>query len=212
MSKAPPPVVPALRKFLADPEPRVRLKAVEVLCDMGEADAECVASLLEVFKRRDSQVREQTARLLCRYGSAAEAAVATLIEVARNDTNPSTRWTAISALVAVGPAAYKAAVPALAEVVRRDPGMDPRAVHTSAVLAPDVRQAAINALGNIGPDAKAAMPALKAAENDYQKQVTDAQDMPKNAPGQNAQYFQEVVRLAQGRLAAVRAALNKIGE
>jgi HEAT repeat protein len=204
MSKAPPPVVPALRNFLADPEPRVRLKAVEVLCDMGEADAECVASLLEVFKRRDSQVREQTARLLCRYGSAAEPAVPTLIEVVRNDPNPSTRCTAISALVAVGPAAYKAAVPALAEVVRRDSGY--------AVAAPDVCQAAINALGTIGPDAKAAVPALKAAENDYQKQLAEAQGLPKNAPSQNAAYFQGVVRLAQGRLAAVRAALNKIGE
>jgi HEAT repeat protein len=62
-------------------------------------------------------------------------------------------------LVAIGPAARKEAIPAFIEVVR-----DESNVHT--------RMAAINALGTIGPEAKAAVPALKAAAEESERQAS----------------------------------------
>jgi HEAT repeat protein len=46
--KAPRSSTPALVLFLKDPEPFVRLKAIEVLCELEEADKECLAGLLEL--------------------------------------------------------------------------------------------------------------------------------------------------------------------
>jgi HEAT repeat protein len=115
--KAPRPAAPELLAFLKDPEPRVRLKAAEALCDLEEGDKECLAVLLELVKRRDSQVRQETARLLYRYGSAAKDAVPALIEIARNDLQA--RANAVSTLGAIGPDA-KAAVTALKAAARQD--------------------------------------------------------------------------------------------
>ncbi len=108
-------VAPALVPFLKDPEPHVRLKAVEVLCDLEESDKECLACLLELVRRRDTTIRSGAATLLARYGSAAKDAVPALIEIARND--PIACSTAINALGAIGPDA-KTAVPALKAVAK----------------------------------------------------------------------------------------------
>ena len=118
--KAPRAIAPALRHFLKDPEPRIRLKAAEVLCGMEEGDKECLACALELIKRRDSQIREGAARLLSKYGSAAKDAVPALIEIVRNDKGVwGTRIQAINALVAIGPDA-KAAIPVL-KAMQDDP-------------------------------------------------------------------------------------------
>jgi HEAT repeat protein len=110
--KAPRSSAPALIPFLKDPEPLIRLKAIEVLCELEIADKECLAVLLELIKRRDSTIRRDAALLLTRYGSAAKDAVPALIEIVRNDLTPQTRLNAIVALGAIGPAA-KDAIPAL---------------------------------------------------------------------------------------------------
>jgi HEAT repeat protein len=113
--KAPRSAAPALLPLLKDPEPYVRLKAIEALCELEEGDKECLAALLELVKRRDSKVRQHAARLLYRYGSAAKQAVPALMEVVRNDADPQSRILAIGALGAIGPDA-KAAIPLLKSV------------------------------------------------------------------------------------------------
>jgi HEAT repeat protein len=116
--KAPLSTVPALLALLKDPEPDVRLRAVKVLCDLGEGDKECLAVLMELLRRRDPQIRQQVAVLLFRYGSAAKAAVPALIDVVRTEGG-QTRYAAIKALGAIGPDA-KSAVPAL-KALQDDP-------------------------------------------------------------------------------------------
>ncbi len=64
------------------------------------------------------------------------------------------RQGAASLLVRYGSAA-KDAVPALVEIVRNDPN-------------PATRGMAVNALGAVGPEAKPALPALKALADDKQ--------------------------------------------
>jgi HEAT repeat protein len=115
--KAPRSAAPELLTLLKDPEPRIRLKAAEVLCDLEEGDKECLAVLVELVKRRDPQIREDAARLLYRYGWAAKDAVPALIEIVRND--PQARPAAIGALGAIGPEA-KAAIPALKAAGQED--------------------------------------------------------------------------------------------
>jgi hypothetical protein len=105
-------LVPALLPFLNAPDATVRLKVVAILCDLDEADKECLAALLDLIKRRDSPVRREAARLLYRYGSAARDAVPALIEVVRNDPDAAARNFAINTLGAIGPDA-KAAIPVL---------------------------------------------------------------------------------------------------
>ena len=93
-------------------------------------------------------------------------------------TDPDLRWDAMEALATIGPAA-KAAVPALVAVFQRDPetrnryaaGLTLGWMNAPAVVIPvlieglkakelSVRRGAAYALGAIGPDAKAAIPAL----------------------------------------------------
>jgi HEAT repeat protein len=205
--KAPRSSAPALLPLLKDPEPRVRLKAAEALCELEEGDKECLAALLELVKRRDPECRRGAATLLRRYGSAAREAVPALVEVVRNDPDPNTRQIAISALLAVGPEARKDTVPVLIEVVRNGP---------QSVV--DLRMVAASALGTFGPEAKAAVPALKALAEEYRQQEAAAQDELKKPVGvsspraaeQVAQARQLAVQRFQGLEAAVQAALRKI--
>jgi HEAT repeat protein len=159
--KVPRSTAPALIKLLKDPEPPLRLKAAEVLCELEEGDKECLAALQELVKWRDSKVRQQAARLLHRYGSAAKDAVPALIEIIRTDTDPQTRQAALGVLGVVDPTARKAAIPALIEVVRN-------------YYEPGTRSYAVGILAGMGPDAKAAVPTLKAVLAEVSKPGTPA--------------------------------------
>jgi HEAT repeat protein len=165
ISKVPRSTAPALIALLKDPEPPVRLKAVEVLCDLEEGDKECLAALQELVKGRDSKVRQQAARLLHRYGSAAKDAVPSLIEIIRTDPDPQTRQAAMGVLGVVDPTARKAAIPALIEVVRD-------------YYEPRTRSSAVSLLGEMGPDAKAAVPTLKATLAEVSKLEKSAKGRP----------------------------------
>lgn len=110
--KAPRASAAALMAFLKDPEPRIRLKAAEVLCDLGEGDAECLTCLLELVKRRDPDIRMNAAVVLGRYGSAAKDAAPALAEIVRNAAYLDSAFPAINTLGAFGPDA-KVALPTL---------------------------------------------------------------------------------------------------
>jgi HEAT repeat protein len=139
--KAPQSSVPALVKLLKDPEPSVRLQAVQVLCDLEEGDKECLATLVGLVRRREASIRFGAATLLSKYGSAAREAVPALIEVVRNETDFQTRLAAVNALGCIGPdakAAVGALKAALPELKTALPGADAKGRPSpSAAFGPD---------------------------------------------------------------------------
>jgi HEAT repeat protein len=166
--KAPRSAAPALIALLKDEEPRIRLRAAELLCDVEEGDKECLACLVGLIKRRDSQIRQRTTVLLARYGSAARDAVPALIEVLRTDADPQ------------------------------------------------IQRNAINALGAIGPDAKAAVPLLKSLEKAHQKQLAEAEETLKRIGKPVRPYDADwtsansAKSYSKERLSVVQAALTKM--
>jgi HEAT repeat protein len=189
---APRSMAPALVKLLKDPEPHVRLKAAQVLCELEEADKECLAALLALVKRRDSQTRRDAVQLLCRYGSAAREAVPALLEIVRTDVNPQTRCLAIGALKTIG-ADAKSTVPVLRDVVRNEGDLA-------------TRRSAIWVLGSFGPDAKPALPTLKAV-------LAKVQEKTPGRPGYDGRGRRIYGPAPEQQLAeALKAALKKIEE
>jgi HEAT repeat protein len=184
--KAPRSTAPALMKFLKDPEPHVRLKAIAVLCALEEYDKECLAALVELAKRRDPKIRLEACQLLYRYGSAASEAVPALGEIIRNETDSRTRLSAFPVLGRVKPAARKETIPALSEIVGNasDSGM---------------RSTAAGMLGGMGPDAKAAIQTLKGAIAELAPLLKDDR--------QKGRFSQ---RQAKSLEASFKAALKKI--
>ena len=72
--------VPALITALRDPDPAVRLKAVEVLGRMGDDAAAAVPDLIKLLDDPDPEVRKAAARTIGRIGPAAKAAVPALMQ------------------------------------------------------------------------------------------------------------------------------------
>jgi len=72
--------VPALVTALRDPEPSVRLKAVEVLGRMGDDAQGAVPDLIRLLDDSDADVRKAATRTLGRIGPAAQSAVPALMQ------------------------------------------------------------------------------------------------------------------------------------
>jgi hypothetical protein len=72
--------VPALVTALRDPDPAVRLKAVEVLGRMGDDAAAAVPDLIKLLDDPDPDVRKAATRTIGRIGPAAKAAVPALMQ------------------------------------------------------------------------------------------------------------------------------------
>lgn len=132
--------VPLLLDVLKDPDPRMRKMAVvELQTALRESDYPVPPQLLAAAGDVDHNVRNAVS--LSRIGT---RAVPLLIEGLRNP-NPSIRYTAASSLSGMK-AGAKGAVGALTQ------SLEDRAVH--------IQVAACYALGEIGPDAQPAVPAL----------------------------------------------------
>ena len=72
--------VPPLVSALHNPDPAVRLKAVEVLGRMGEDAQGAVPELVQLLNDPDAEVRKSAARTLGRIGPGAGAAVPALMQ------------------------------------------------------------------------------------------------------------------------------------
>ena len=156
--------LPVLLEALQDADEGVRYDAARVLGGLlRSGDKEAVAPLGQALRDQSLRVRGQVVQLLGRLGPAAEETVPVLVESLKQK---SLRPSVIVVLGRIGPGA-KDAVPALIEALREEgptadieerieisPGFGKAAVHES------VRLRAVIALGQIGPEARDALPAL----------------------------------------------------
>ncbi len=169
--------VPALVGVLKDSDAGVRVSAAFALSRFGP---DAVPALVETLKDSDANVRAAAAEGLIHIGPDAKAAVPALVETLK-DSNSYVRGAAAGALGGIGPGA-KAAVPALVEALKdSDANVREVAAHALIRIAPDAKAAASARLEllkhsnarirqlkaaveassfGVGPDAKAAVPAL----------------------------------------------------
>jgi HEAT repeat protein len=170
--------VPALIKALEHEDARIRSPAAYSLGRMGPAAKAAVPALTRTLHDSDSHVRINAADALRRIDNSA-AGIPALIEVCK-DPSPSNRCTATMVLGDFGPAA-KDAVPALLELLKdSDPYLPPYAAFSLWQIAKHDRAIPVliekargsengpdsEFLGQIGPEAKAAVSALTKAAAD----------------------------------------------
>ena len=132
-------VVPALVKHLQSDSPLIRFHAAQALGDLGPAGAPAVPALVGALKDADLSVRRAAADSLGEIGPAAKASIPALV-AALDDAAGSVTLNAIESLGQIG----KASVPALLEKLKEQ--------HFQLL--------ATTVLGEIGPDASEAVPAL----------------------------------------------------
>jgi len=171
--------VPALATALQDRTAAVRTAAVWALGQVGPAAAPERRELVRLLGDGDPFVRAGAAYALGGIGSAAAPAVPALI-ARLADLDERVRWRAVDALGKIGPRADS--VELLAALVRETacPGRGlaaeqlgrvggaahaavPDLIEATSDARPDVRWRAVWALGQIGPDAAPAVPALRTA-------------------------------------------------
>jgi HEAT repeat protein len=165
--------VPALiRRLQEDDDPHVRSPSAYALGRIGPAAKAALPALTKALRDSDGHVRINAADALRRIDNSS-AGVPALIEVCK-DPGPSNRCTAAMVLGDFGPAA-KDAVPALLELLKdSDPYIPSYAAfalwqvakHERAIPALIDTGPASEFLGRIGPEAKAAVPALIRAAGD----------------------------------------------
>jgi HEAT repeat protein len=145
--------VPVLVQALGDPDAQVRLKAADAL---GAVGRDAVPALGSALNEGPTPVRIAAARALARLGPEAAEALPAL-RSALSDGEPLVVAMAVAALGRTG----RGAVPALVGVFQTN----------SAV---QVRLAALEALGRLGPDAAAAVPVLVQAAKEEDDPVGEA--------------------------------------
>jgi HEAT repeat protein len=179
--------VPTLIAALQDGRPSVRRAAAVGLENIGQAAQPAVPALLRLLEDRDQRVMRQAAMALARIAPSNRASVPVLIAFLR-DREAADRFHAAYILALID---AKEAIPALVDVLREDAGMFTPAANALKQLRAGaravpplieglkdkrsgVRIAAAYALGNLGPEAKAAIPALTALQDDSEPRVRRA--------------------------------------
>lgn len=164
--------VDALAAALKDRNATVRQHVAYTLAQIGPEARPAVLALAAALHDDQAVVRQLAAQALSVIGPAAKAAVPALL-IALKDAEAGVRLSAVEALGNIGPAA-KDTVPALLTVLDKgDNGPVPpgrfgrfgapfaQPFASPRYLSPaSARQLAAEALGRIGPDARAAVPAL----------------------------------------------------
>jgi beta-lactamase regulating signal transducer with metallopeptidase domain/HEAT repeat protein len=174
------PAVPTLAGLLRDPEERVRFAAASSLGRMGPSARVAVPALMAAAADSRSALRNTALGALVSCAPDDQRAIGLALRVLRTEGTDS-RWAALTALASSHPEARQA-TEALAETLRRDqnagcrqsaagilgrrPGVPPdSAVAALAAALADrdrrVQSVAVWALGNIGPAAAPAVPALR---------------------------------------------------
>jgi HEAT repeat protein len=179
-------VLPALSSVLKDLDTSVRARAATSLGELGSKMLSAVPTLRTALRRivltdNDEMVRVNALQSLARIGPESQGDVPSLL-TSLQDELPYVRLSAANALAEMGPRAIDA-LPALTAVALRDPvprvrleaavalwRIDRRSVRVIPVLMealedPDEvsRWIAADCLGDIGAEAREAVPALQAA-------------------------------------------------
>jgi HEAT repeat protein len=137
-------VLQALQERLQDADSQVRFHAAEALARLDSSGAPMVEVLVEHLGKADADRRLAAVAALARLGSAARASTGSLRQLLSRDPDWRVRAAAAKALGRIeGPGA----VPDLIEALADD--------------EQEVRNAAAEALGDIGPAAREALPKLR---------------------------------------------------
>ena len=176
--------LPALAEALADKDPDTRIAAADAIQALGGDGKSVAEALLNDLKAADFTAALRANEALRRFGPGAKAAVPALRELLK-DQLPDRRTVAAETLYAVDPAQREVGVQVLLEslpsssgfsrvrvalALCRLDGVKPRYLDALTVCLTDadwgVRHEAVLALAHIGPDAKAALPALESVLGD----------------------------------------------
>jgi HEAT repeat protein len=178
----------ALTKLLKSENVNTRWMAARILGENGPGAKPAVPALIETLKDKERSPRIWTTIALASIGPEAKAAIPALTEASKNDEVDQVRWYAAVALVKI--ASEKAAAPLLIEALNGPKTNDDYL---------DVRRRAAEALGQLGPAGKVAVPALMEALND--KKYFDIRAAAATALGQ-------IGPDAKAAIAALTAALK----
>jgi HEAT repeat protein/beta-lactamase regulating signal transducer with metallopeptidase domain len=146
---------PALIEMMRDEDLSIRVAAIDAVASVDETTEGFVPALSAALKDKAAGVRQRAASILSAIGPGAKAAVPALVE-ALEDSDLSVRREAVNSLSRIAPG-DASLVPALAARVKADD-------HRS------VRILVIRYFGEMGPKAKAAVPALIEALKDNETQ------------------------------------------
>ena len=154
---------PELIEGLKSPGYWFRWKSAEALGKLGRGAKTAAPALAEALEDSNETTRHTAAKALAAIGSEAEAAIPALVKAIKreqskrsgtgSDTPSILSWLAGNALAQIGPASLPALITLLSHEDRY------------------VRLSAVNAVGNMGPQAKDAIPALSEALNDEDELV-----------------------------------------
>ena len=200
MGSAAVPAVPALAKVLDDADAEVRRGAIELLGSLRSAAAPAAPALAKRLADDEPKLRYRAAQALGKIGPGAAPAVDALAK-ALKDSNPIVRTCSAEALAAIG-ANAKSAGPALVGALKDDVPNARLAVAIACVKvgspAPAVavlaeflnggspRVGAAQALAEIGPAAKPAVPALVKALKARNEKVREHSALALGAIGPTA--------------------------
>jgi HEAT repeat protein len=181
--------VPALRELLKAVDPEARIQAALALWRIERRTEDTIPVLVDALhnptasrlgstssspSRFGTSTRpiviplcQQAADALGQMGPAARAAVPALTEALKDAHVAAYRPAFALALAKIDPAAAKAAVPALIQVLDRKG----HAVYLPEAIAGTARKDAATALGQMGADAREAVPALREAIMDPDQAV-----------------------------------------
>jgi HEAT repeat protein len=197
--------VPALTKLLKDDNVYTRWMAARILGENGPAAKAAVPALIETLKDKERPPRIWAAIALGDIGPEAKAAVPALATTSKTDEFDQVRWHAAASQVWI--ASEKAVVPLLIEAVK-GPRIDDY-FHS--------RQRAIEALGQLGPAGRPAVPALVEALTDKYSGIRACAAAALGRIGPDAKDAIPALTAAmkekdEGVRSAAAAAIKKIGQ
>lgn len=146
-------MVPQILEALKNPGSRDGSDLVSAVTEKDPPVKEAVPVVAALLESGNEPTRKAAVRGLGRMGSAAVPAALQLAGVLQSERDAETRVDAAEALGRIGPKCAKAAVPALAKAAKEDKW-------------PKVRSTSLTALGEMGPEAKEAIPVLREALKD----------------------------------------------
>ena len=187
------PAVPNLVNILKNHE-QLRVEVAYILGQMGPVAAPATDALASLVADEDAQLATEAALALGSIGPAARSAVPALCKALEREDCPNIH-AIVLALGKIGPQAAASkplvikamegkdvglAVMAATALTRIEPGPAAAAKAVSVLVAgladplPETRQAAAESLGELGPLARRAIPALKKATEDPHRAISEA--------------------------------------